>query len=103
MPKPAIYILAGLLLIGALPLPWYGYYTLLRIVACAGFAWAAYAAYEKGSAWLPWAFGLLAILFNPVIKVYFPKEVWIIVDVVAGGFLLFFRGGISGEITSNQE
>ncbi|MGH8728894.1 MAG: DUF6804 family protein [Burkholderiales bacterium] len=37
---------------------------------------------------MPWLFGFLAILFNPIAKVHLPKELWAIVDIGAGIFLL---------------
>lgn len=87
MPLPAIYICAAMLFIGAAPLP-YGYYTLLRLVACGVFAFAAYVAASRKRTVLPWVFGVLALLFNPLIKVHLPKEVWAVVDIAAGIFLL---------------
>jgi uncharacterized membrane protein YhfC len=67
MPKPLIYIAAGFLLIGVFPLP-YGYYMLLRFIACGVFAWAAYIAFERNEDILPWVFIVLAIIFNPILK-----------------------------------
>jgi len=87
MPKPLIYIAAGFLFVGVLPLP-YGYYMLLRFIAFFVFAWAAFITYEKNEEILPWVFGILAIVFNPIIKIHFPKEVWMIVDFCSGVFLV---------------
>ena len=66
----------------------YGYYTLLRLVACAVFGFAAFIAFERKSKVLPWLYAILALLFNPIIKVYLPKEMWAIMDVASGIFLL---------------
>lgn len=87
MPVAVIYIGAAMLFIGAAPLP-YGYYMLLRLVATGVFIWAAIAAYEGKNESLPWIFGVLVILFNPVIKIHLPKEVWAVVDIAAGVLLL---------------
>jgi len=65
----------------------YGYYMLLRIAATLVFAWAAFIAYEKSYEWLLWVYAVLAILFNPIIPVYFQKELWVIVDVLAAAML----------------
>lgn len=97
LPKPLIYIAAALLLLGALPLP-YGYYTLLRLLACAVFAWAAFITYEKNEEVLPWVFGILAILFNPIFKIHLPKELWAVVDVCCGILLL----AVSKKIAANE-
>lgn len=87
MPKQVIYLAVAFLLLGVLPLP-YGYYTLLRLIACAVFAWAAYVSFENKEALLPWAFIILALLFNPVIKVYLSKEIWAAIDFCSAIFLL---------------
>ncbi len=87
MPVAVIYIAAGMLFVAVFPLP-YGYYILLRLVATGVFAWAAYVAYTKQEKILPWVFGLLAFLFNPIIKVHLPKELWAVVDVGCGILLL---------------
>ena len=87
MPVAPIYITSALLFIGAVPLP-YGYYMLLRIAACGFFIWAAVVTYERKSQYLPWVFGLLALLFNPIIKIHLPKELWAVIDVASGILVL---------------
>jgi hypothetical protein len=83
-----IYACAVMLFVGAAaPLP-YGYYTLLRLVACGVLAYAAFLAAHRKHKLLPWVFSLLALLFNPIVKVHLPKELWVLVDVVAGVVLL---------------
>jgi len=83
-----IYICVGLLLLGVAPLP-YGYYMLLRLVACGVFALASFIAHQKKHAALPWVYGLLAILFNPFFPVYLTKELWMYMDIGAALLLLF--------------
>jgi hypothetical protein len=90
MPVAPIYIISALLFLGAVPLP-YGYYMLLRIAACGFFIWAAVITYEKQSQYLPWVFGLLALLFNPIIKIHLPKELWAAVDIASAIFILVVR------------
>lgn len=94
MPKAAIYIVAAMLLLGAMPLP-YGYYTLLRIVACGFFAWAAFISYEREYSVFPWIFGLLAIVFNPLIKIYLPKEIWMFIDAASAIFIVAAQSKIA--------
>ncbi len=96
MPVGVIYACAVMLLVGAAPLP-YGYYTLLRLVACGVFAFAAFVSFERKSKILPWVFGLLALLFNPIIKVHLPKEAWALVDIAAGVFLLLTAKAVRGN------
>lgn len=90
MPVIPIYIVSVMLFLGAAPLP-YGYYMLLRIAACGFFIWAAVVTYEKQSQYLPWVFGLLALLFNPIVKIHFPKELWAAIDVASAIFVLVIK------------
>ena len=87
MPTAVIYITAAMLFLGAAPLP-YGYYMLLRLVACGVFAFAAFIAFDRKRKALPWAYGFMALVFNPIIKIHFPKEIWAVVDVASGILLL---------------
>ncbi len=87
MPTAVIYVAAAMLFLGAAPLP-YGYYMLLRLVACGVFAFAAFIAFDRKSKVLPWVYGFMALVFNPIIKIHFPKEMWMVVDVAAGILLL---------------
>ncbi|GAB3768285.1 hypothetical protein GCM10028796_31480 [Ramlibacter monticola] len=87
MPKPIVYLLALLLGVGALPLP-YGYYIFLRLVAFLGFGISAYVAYTRKHGVLPWAYGVLAVIFNPFVKVFFPKSVWAAIDLAAALLIL---------------
>ena len=93
MPKQVIYIAAAFLFIGILPLP-YGYYTLLRFIACGVFAWAAIITFQRNESTLPWVFAILAIVFNPLIKIHFPKEVWMVIDFCSGLFLIMITNKI---------
>ena len=87
VPVAVLYICAAMLFLGATPLP-YGYYTLLRLVACGVFAFAAFVAHERKNQVLPWLYGLIAVLFNPIFKIHLPKEAWVFVDIGAGVLLL---------------
>jgi len=67
----------------------YGYFTLLRFVVCAVGAYIAYKTYEKDNeSLLVWLFGGIAILFNPIIPIYFTREVWWVIDLIVGGVFL---------------
>lgn len=87
MPIGVIYAAAAMLFLGAAPLP-YGYYMLLRLVACGVFAFAAFIAFDRKHKALPWVYGFVALVFNPIIKIHFPKEMWAAVDIASGIFLL---------------
>ncbi|ODS30893.1 MAG: hypothetical protein SCARUB_03990 [Candidatus Scalindua rubra] len=80
------YITAGLLLLAVLPLP-YAYYTLLRWVVTAVSGYCAFLSYEDKSMGWAFGFGIIAILFNPIVPFYMDKTSWMIFDsVVAGVF-----------------
>ena len=100
MPLAVVYIAAGMLIAAVAPLP-YGYYMLLRLVATGVFVWAVYVAYERQYQVMPWVLVLLAVLFNPIIKIHLPREIWAGIDVVAGLVLLMISGKVrerrSGE------
>lgn len=74
--KPLLYISSALLFIGLADLP-IGYYTFLRIIVTIGAISVVLGEYENKIT--PWVliFGLIGILFNPIIPVYLhDKEVW---------------------------
>lgn len=75
---------AALLLLATLDLP-YGYYTFLRIVVCGVAVYVAYCGHKWGKPWATWMFGLMAVLFNPLIPVHLTKATWLPIDVVAAG------------------
>jgi len=87
MPAAVIYICVAMLFIGAAPLP-YGYYMLLRLVACGVFSFAAFIAFDRKHIVLPWVYGFMALVFNPIIKIHLPKEIWSVVDIASGIVLL---------------
>jgi len=95
MPVVVIYVAAALLALGAAPLP-YGYYMALRVVACAVFVWAAITANSRHQRALTWVFAGAAVLFNPLVKVHLPKEVWAAVDLSAAVLLLATSKRIKG-------
>ncbi|MBR7619984.1 hypothetical protein JKL49_11350 [Phenylobacterium sp. 20VBR1] len=73
--------------------PWpYGFYMLMRLVVCGAAAYLAYSILQRGAArWLGWAFVALAILYNPVFKVHFERETWVLINLASA-----FPFGIAG-------
>ncbi len=90
MPLRLFFVPAAMLCFAALPLP-YGYYTLLRLVVTTAACLAAFHFYnEKGSIdWKVVAFGLLALLFNPLLPVFLTRSLWLGIDVVAALMFCF--------------
>ena len=82
--KTLLLICAGLLFIGLLDLQ-IGYYTLLRIVVTIGSVAVVVTEFENGLNFWVITFGLIAILFNPLIPVYLnDKSAWIPIDIIGG-------------------
>jgi len=82
--KTILLICAALLFIGLIDLP-IGYYTLLRIVVTIGSVAVVVTEFENGLNFWVIAFGLIAILFNPLIPVYLnDKSAWMLIDIIGG-------------------
>jgi hypothetical protein len=78
------FICSALLFIGLADLPM-GYFTLLRICICIGAVIALLDEYKTDINFWVIAFGLTAIVFNPIIPIYLgDKQAWIIPDLLAG-------------------
>ena len=75
-------IIAAIMLFCALA-PWpYGYYQLLRFVVCGAALYTAFMAYNWQKIWAAWLFGVVAILFNPLIPIHLSRELWQPIDVI---------------------
>ena len=75
------------LLICLVPMP-YGYYILIRIVAAILFIIFASQYYEAKKEELAITFGILAFLFQPLIKIPLGRDVWNWVDVAVAILLV---------------
>lgn len=65
----------------------YGYFQLLRFLVCGVSCYGAFMAMERSNKTWMWLFICLAVLFNPIIKIRFDREIWQVIDAAAG--LLF--------------
>jgi FtsH-binding integral membrane protein len=81
---------AGMMAVALLPLP-YGYYQVLRLVAC-GCAVVGAMHLWRHSEGLAVALGLVAIIFNPIFPVYFDRSVWSVLNVAA--LVVFVTGWV---------
>lgn len=75
-------IIAALMLFGALGDWPYGYYQLMRFVVCGISVYVSFIAYVWEKLWATWLFGVIAVLFNPLIPIHLSKEVWQPIDVL---------------------
>lgn len=75
---------ALMLFLAVLPFP-IGYYTFLRIVVSIGSIVALIRIYNGAIDFWIVVFGILILLFNPIIPIYFgDKNIWIPIDFIAG-------------------
>lgn len=89
--KFLLYICSFFLVAALADLP-IGYYTFLRIIIFISAIIVIYSEYEgEITGWIL-AFGIIAILFNPIIPIYLhEKSTWAIIDIAAA--LLFVVKG----------
>jgi hypothetical protein len=76
-------VLAVLLLLCLHDMP-YGYFQFVRFAATVGFAYLAYSANEKNRKNEVFVYIVLAILFQPFIKIALGRTIWNIVDLIVG-------------------
>lgn len=87
--KNIILVIAAAFLFLALIDGWpYGFFTLLRFVVFASSAYVAYMAYEDQKEKWVWTFGFLAVLFNPFIVIHLNREIWSVIDLIVGVFMI---------------
>ena len=66
----------------------YAYYVFLRIEVCVVLLWAAYLLYKSHFPIVPWVSLGLAILFNPIEKIYLDRAVWFYVDLACAAYIM---------------
>lgn len=89
--KTLLFISSGLLLIALVNLP-IGYYTLLRIIITIASIGIILVEIKNGINFWTIAFGLIAVLFNPLIPIYLnDKEIWKIIDIICA-FIFIIKG-----------
>jgi hypothetical protein len=81
--KPLLLICTLLLILALANMP-IGYYTFLRIVITIGAVAVVVTELKNGVNFWVIAFGLIAVVFNPIIPVYlYDKALWAPIDIVA--------------------
>ena len=78
---------AIILLLCILPMP-YGFFIIVRVVTTIISAFLAYNYYQQKKQELAITFGVIAVLFQPFIKIALGREIWLIVDVIVAILLL---------------
>ena len=91
----ALFVAASFLFMALFDGWQYGFFTLLRFVVFATTTYVAWMAYEEQKEKWVWIFGFVAVLFNPFFPVHLTREIWFVIDLISGVFLLatifFFR------------
>lgn len=67
----------------------YGYFQFVRLASLVGFGILAYKANEVGAKTEAIIYVVLAILFQPIIKISFGRELWNIIDLIVAIGLVF--------------
>ena len=80
-------LLSVLLFLCLLDMP-HGYYQFVRFVSLILFSLFAYDYYERKNIPLTIVFTSLAILFQPLLKISLGRQIWNIIDVAVGIFLI---------------
>ena len=86
--KAFIYgVIAAILLLCLIDMP-YGFFTFVRFIAAAAFCYFAYEAHSARNNYRMILFIVLAILFQPFIKIPIGRVIWNIIDVVVAIYLI---------------
>lgn len=83
--KNLFLISAILLIMACFPLP-YGYYTFLRIAITIVSVICIVQNIHEGFATQNIIWAIIAILFNPIIPIYFSKTIWVVLDLAIAGW-----------------
>ncbi|MFA5794009.1 MAG: DUF6804 family protein [Candidatus Brocadiia bacterium] len=96
-------IVAIALLFWALDKHPYDYYTMLRLVVCGVTAYGVFFASENKKIGWAWGFGIIAVLFNPIIPVHLDKDTWALIDVMAAIILTVSLFMVRKQKTKREE
>lgn len=78
--------IAGAMLLWALyPENPYGYYVLLRWIACPCLAYTALQASKQGKLNMVWILGVTAVIYNPLIPLHLNRELWSVFNLAGIG------------------
>ena len=87
--KSFIYgVVAAVLLLCLFDMP-YGFYAFVRFAAAAAFCYFAYEAHQVGNKDRMILFIVLAVLFQPFVKIPLGRVIWSIIDVVVAIYLIY--------------
>jgi len=93
-----ILIILSIVLLGVAVLDWaffqtlpYGYFMFLRWIITSCSIWIGYRTYAKMSKSNTLIlFGIVTILFNPIVPIVLQREIWTIIDFIVGVIFLMY-------------
>ena len=80
-------LLATLIFLAVLPFP-YGYYEILRVAVCLGIIFMLISSWSTLDSATKAILIVIALLFNPFSPIYLSKMVWVVIDFIAGIYLM---------------
>lgn len=92
MKRNPIFLIAGITLFIAIANLPYGYYQFLRIFICGVSAYGAYYSFDNKRLGWAWVMGIIAVVFNPFLKIHLEKEIWQFVDLISGILFCVYFG-----------
>jgi len=66
----------------------YGYYILLRWICCGIFAYLAVQAHKEEKENWVWTFGIIAAIYNPIIRIHLTRDFWSIINIATIGIAI---------------
>lgn len=66
----------------------YGYFTMLRFIICFNSGYLALLSYNNNKEIWSYGFGVIAVLFNPIIPIHLTRGIWITIDSIVGVFMI---------------
>ena len=60
----------------------YGYYVLLRVVLCGISVYLTWRAYQLGNPGWAWTLVIVAVVYNPILRIHLTRGIWSVVNVV---------------------
>lgn len=82
-------IISAILLFVALGKHSYSYYVYLRFIICGVSIYGIYFSRKLQNINWAWTFGIVAILFNPIVPIHLNRDLWAIIDVAVAVIFLF--------------
>ena len=76
-------IFAIVILVGALWNHPYSYFQILRWIISIVGAYSAYLSFNSKRGFWGWIFVVIAIVFNPIAPIFFQKQTWAVLDIIA--------------------